>query len=84
MLMVIDIISEMRGLDGSFPKREQRVADYILQIWKMSRICRKARSPKPRMFRSRPSAGSANRLGAKDFGISKYGWPKAWQSACNI
>ncbi len=30
MLMVIDIISEMRGLDGSFPKREQRVADYIL------------------------------------------------------
>ena len=28
--MVIDIISEMRRLGGSFPKREQRVADYIL------------------------------------------------------
>ena len=30
MTKVIDIISQMRKLDGAFPKREQRVADYVL------------------------------------------------------
>lgn len=30
MTKVIDIISQLRKMDGGFPKREQRVADYIL------------------------------------------------------
>lgn len=30
MASVIDIISQMRKLDGTLPKREQRVADYVL------------------------------------------------------
>ena len=30
MTAVIDIISQLRNLNGSFPKREQRVADYVL------------------------------------------------------
>lgn len=30
MNKVIDIISQLRKLDGQFPKREQRVADYII------------------------------------------------------
>ena len=30
MAAVIDIISQLRNLNGSFPKREQRVADYVL------------------------------------------------------
>ena len=31
MTNVIDVISQMRKLNGTFPKREQRVADYILE-----------------------------------------------------
>ena len=30
MTVVIDIISQLRKLNGSFPKREQRVADFVL------------------------------------------------------
>ena len=30
MTKVIDVISQMRTLDGTFPKREQRVADFVL------------------------------------------------------
>ena len=30
MVAVIDIISQLRKLNGSFPKREQRVADFVL------------------------------------------------------
>tara|TARA_B100000674_G_scaffold89455_1_gene62031 strand:- start:543 stop:1421 length:879 start_codon:yes stop_codon:yes gene_type:complete len=30
MMVIIDIISQLRKLDGSFPKREQRVANYVL------------------------------------------------------
>ncbi|MYK33506.1 MAG: MurR/RpiR family transcriptional regulator, partial [Boseongicola sp. SB0670_bin_30] len=30
MTKIIDVISQMRKLDGRFPKREQRVADFVL------------------------------------------------------
>ncbi|MEZ5826330.1 MAG: hypothetical protein R3C97_16870 [Geminicoccaceae bacterium] len=78
MVEAIDVLLNLAKSNGTFNKREQRVADFV-QATTPTRplLMRQSEIAEAADVSVRPSIASARRSDAVDFAISRSGWPEA-------